>query len=52
MITIRRLAIAEGLGILRAEEAIPKLRIIAKEHGKAWVRRQAKTALKRLGVTD
>lgn len=42
---------AQGLGILRAEEAVPKLREVAKEHGNPWVRQQAKTALRRLGVT-
>jgi hypothetical protein len=42
---------AEGLGILRAEEAISKLKLIVEGHSNAWVRRQAKTALKRLGVS-
>jgi HEAT repeat protein len=43
---------AQGLGILRAEQAIPKLQMMAKGPGTAWERRQARTALKRLGVTD
>jgi HEAT repeat protein len=43
---------AAGLGILHAEEAIPRLKALADGCSNAWVRREAKTALKKLGVTD
>lgn len=39
---------AEALGILRAEEASPRLESIANSHEKPWVRRQASNALKRI----
>jgi len=44
--------VAEALGILRAAEATPKLKEIAGSHKKPWVRRQAKTALRRLGEAE
>jgi hypothetical protein len=44
---------AEGLGILGAEQAIPRLRVMANEkNNTAWERRQATKALKRLGGTS
>jgi hypothetical protein len=39
---------AEDLGILRVAEAVPKLRVLAEGHSKAWVRREASKALKRI----
>lgn len=42
---------AAGLGILRAEEGIPKLKLLAEGHSNAWVRREAKRALKRLEMS-
>jgi HEAT repeat protein len=42
---------AAGLGMLRAKAAIPKLKEIAETTDNAWIRREAKTALRRLGVT-
>lgn len=41
---------ARGLGILRAEEAIPKLKELAAKTKNSWVRREALTALRRMGV--
>lgn len=41
---------ARGLGILKAEEAIPKLKELAGKTKNSWVRREALTALRRMGV--
>ena len=41
---------ARGLGILRAEEAVPKLKELAEKTKNSWVRREALTALRRMGV--
>jgi hypothetical protein len=42
--------VVAGLGILGAEEAIPKLKVLAVSKGNAWIRREARKALGRLGV--
>ena len=42
--------VVAGLGILGVEEAIPKLKLLAVSKGNAWIRREAKKALGRLGV--
>jgi HEAT repeat protein len=41
---------AKGLGLLKAEEAIPNLWVIARQDPNLWTRRQAANALKRMGV--
>ena len=41
---------ARGLGILRAQEAIPKLKELAAKTKNGWVRREALTALRHMGV--
>jgi hypothetical protein len=43
---------AAGLGILRAKQALSKLKEIAQSTKNAWIRREALAALRRLGVRD